>query len=64
VEVLVVITCWNLFCGSSSVFAVASMLCHTLSLNRFSSFSSLVDNMYVPFCFVEKVFMSIGFVVL
>lgn len=54
-----VTTCRNLFCGSSSVLAVASMLCHTLSLNRFSNFSSFVDNICVPSCFLEKVFVSI-----
>lgn len=59
-----VTTCWNLFCGSFSALAVSSMLCHTLSLNRFNNFPSLLDNTCVPSCFVEKVFVSIGFVVL
>ena len=44
VSVRKVIVCWSLFWGISSVFAIWSVLCHTLSLSRLSSFSSFVDN--------------------
>ena len=37
------ITCWSLSWGISSVFAISSILCHTLSLNMVNSFSSFVD---------------------
>jgi len=43
VSVRNVIICWILFCGVSSVFAISSVLCHTLSSSRLSSFSSFVD---------------------
>jgi len=43
VSVRSVIICWSLFCGVSSVFAISSVLCHTLSLSRARSFSSFVD---------------------
>ena len=38
------IVCWSLSCGISRVFAISSILCHTLSLRRFRSFSSFADN--------------------
>lgn len=38
--------CWNLSWGISSVFAVSSVLCHTLSLNKLSSSSSFVDKTF------------------
>ena len=38
------IICWSLSWGISRVFAISSMLCHTLSLRRFKSFSSFADN--------------------
>ena len=37
------IICWSLSWGISSVFAISSILCHTLSLNMVNSFSSFVD---------------------
>ena len=43
VSVRNVTICWNLSCGISRFFAIWSMLCHTLSLNRPNSFSSFVD---------------------
>jgi len=43
VSVRNVITCWILSCGISRVFAISSVLCHTLSLNMVNSFSSFVD---------------------
>jgi len=43
-----VIICGSLSCGISSVFAVSSMLCHTLSLNIVNSFSSFVDKGLMP----------------
>lgn len=40
------------------VFAVSSMLCHTLSLNKLKRFSSFVDNLCDPsICW--KVFVGI-----
>ena len=40
------IICWSLSWGISSVFAISSVLCHTLSLSRASSSSSFVDNVF------------------
>jgi len=37
------IICWSLSCWISRVFAISSILCHTLSLNMVNSFSSFVD---------------------
>ena len=37
------IICWILSWGISSVFAISSILCHTLSPNEANSFSSFVD---------------------
>jgi hypothetical protein len=44
VSVRNLIICWSLSCGISKVFAISSVLCHTLSLRRFRSFSSFADN--------------------
>ena len=40
------IICWILSCWISRVFAISSVLCHTLSLRRFRSFSSFADNVF------------------
>ena len=43
-----VIVCWSLSSGISRAVVMWFRLCHWLSLNRLSSFSSFVDNAYVP----------------
>lgn len=44
------IICWNLSCWISSVFAISSILCQTLSPNEANSFSSFVDNVCAFWC--------------
>ena len=44
------IVCWSLSWGISSVFAISSILCQTLSPNEANSFSSFVDNVCAFWC--------------
>jgi len=46
------IVCWSLSCGISSVFAISSILCQTLSPNEANSFSSFVDNVCAFWCWL------------
>jgi len=50
------IICWSLSWGISSVFAISSILCHTLSLRRFRSFSSFADNVCAFWCWLLEGF--------
>ena len=46
------IICWILSWGISSVFAIWSILCHTLSPNEANSFSSFADNVCAFWCWL------------